>query len=219
MTIHYYGQSCFRLVMKPQGRATEDVTVFFDPFDKTIGLRPPQGNADIIFVSHHHPDHNNVAALKGNPVVIDTPGEYAIKGINVVGIDTFHDEENGAKRGRNTVFILEAEDLRICHLGDLGCDLTPAQIEEINGVDILFIPIGGTYTINGKKAAEIARKIEPALIIPMHYKLTGIAIDTSDENEFCTEMGTCQKQPVNKLTIKKKDLEGKHEEVMLLGME
>ena len=189
MQIQYYGHSCFKITTKPGGRATEDITIFFDPFGKELGIRPPQGQADIVFVSHQHFDHNNTSAIKGDPVIIETPGEYAVKGINVVGVEAFHDNENGAIKGRSTIFILEAEELKICHLGDLGCDLTGKQLEEIDGVDILFIPIGGNYTIDGKKAAELVRKIEPAIVIPMHFN------------------------------VKKKDLEEKKMEVVLMDNE
>jgi L-ascorbate metabolism protein UlaG (beta-lactamase superfamily) len=219
MQIQYYGQSCFKIVAKPAGRATEDVTVFFDPFDKEVGLRPPQGQADVVFVSHDHYDHNNVSAIKGDPIVINTPGEYAIKGINVVGVDSFHDNQEGTLQGHSTIFILETEDLKICHLGDLGCDLTGKQLEEIDGVDVLFIPVGGKYTIDGKKAAEIVHKIEPLLVIPMHYKVAGSTVDIDDEKSFCTVMGNCPKEKTAKLNIKKKDLEGKSMEVVLMDHE
>jgi L-ascorbate metabolism protein UlaG (beta-lactamase superfamily) len=219
MQIQYYGHSCFKLTTKPAGRATDDVTIFFDPFGKDLGLRPPQGQADVVFISHSHRDHSNVDALKGEPVVIDAPGEYAVKGINVVGIDSFHDNEEGAARGRSTIFILEAEDLKICHLGDLGCDLSGKQLEEIDGVDILFIPVGGKYTIDGKKAAELIRKVEPAIVIPMHYKVPGSTIDIDDEKVFCSAMGNCPKEKTAKLNIKKKDLEGKSMEIVLMNHE
>ena len=219
MQIQYYGHSCFKLTTKPAGRATDDVSIFFDPFGKELGLRPPQGQADVIFVSHAHHDHNNVDALKGDPVIIDAPGEYAIKGVNVVGLDSFHDNEEGAVRGHSTIFILEAEDLKICHLGDLGCDLSGKQLEEIDGVDVLFIPVGGKYTIDGKKAAELVRKIEPTIVIPMHYKVAGSTIDIDDEKVFCSALGNCPKEKTAKLNIKKKELEGRGMEVVLMDHE
>ncbi len=219
MLIQYYGQSCFKVTSKPGGRATDDIVLFFDPFGKDLGIRPPQGQADVVFVSHSHHDHNNIEALKGNPVIIDTPGEYAVKGINVVGIDSFHDMQQGADRGRSTIFILEAEDLKICHLGDLGSELTGKQLEEIDGVDVLFIPVGGNYTIDGKRATELIRKIEPAIVIPMHYKVAGSTAEIDDLQKFCAEMGNCPSEKVAKLNIKKKDLEGKSMEVVIMDHE
>lgn len=216
MQIQYYGQSCFKVTTKPAGRATEDVVFFMDPFEKELGIRPPQGQADVVFVSHDHYDHNNVSAIKGDPVVIDTPGEFAVKGINVVGVEAFHDNLEGAEKGKSTIYVLEVEDLKICHLGDLGTDLSGKQLEEIDGVDILFVPVGGNYTIDGKKAAEIVKKIEPAIVVPMHYKVDGIIEDIDDLTKFCSEMGNCPTEKIAKLTIKKKDLEGKNMEVVLM---
>jgi L-ascorbate metabolism protein UlaG (beta-lactamase superfamily) len=219
MNISYYGHSCFKITTKPAGRATDDVVIFTDPFDRSIGLRPPQGHADIVFVSHSHSDHNNASALKDDPIIIDVPGEYSAKGVNTIGIDTFHDKKEGAEKGRNTVFVFESEELRVCHLGDLGSELTSSQLEEIDGVDILFIPVGGKLTIDGKEAAELVRKIEPKIVIPMHYKVKGSNIDIADEKKFCAEMGNCPIQKTSKLTIKKKDLEGKNMEVVMMNIE
>jgi L-ascorbate metabolism protein UlaG (beta-lactamase superfamily) len=216
MLIQYYGQSCFKLTSKPGGRATDDIVLFFDPFDKNLGIRPPQGQANVVFVSHDHHDHNNTDALKGEPTIINTPGEYAVKGVNIVGMDAFHDMEEGKLRGRSTIFILEVEDLKICHLGDLGSDLTSKQLEEIDGVDILFIPVGGNYTIDGKKAAELIRKIEPSIAIPMHYKVSGSTAEIEDLKRFCDEMGNCPSEKTAKLNIKKKDLEGKKMEIIIM---
>lgn len=219
MQIQYYGHSCFKITTKPGGRATDDIVLFFDPFDKNLGIRPPQGQADVVFVSHSHRDHNNISAIKGDPIIIETPGEYAVKGINVIGLDSFHDNQEGSERGRSTIYILEAEELKICHLGDLGCDLTGKQLEEIDGVDILFIPIGGNYTIDGKKAAELVRKIEPRIIIPMHYKIAGSSAEIEDEKKFCNEMGNCPKEKIAKFNVKKKDLEEKKMEIVLMNHE
>lgn len=219
MNIQYYGHSCFKITAKPAGRGQDDVTIFIDPFDKSVGLRPPQGSADLALVTHDHYDHNNVSALRGEPRVIDIPGEYSVKGVNIIGITSFHDTKNGAERGLNTIYIAETEDIRICHLGDLGTELNEKQLDQIDGVDILMIPIGGKYTIDGEKAAEMAKKVEPGIIIPMHYKIKGSTIDLEDEKKFCNELGNCPQNKVSKLNIKKKDLEGKKMEIILMGIE
>ena len=219
MNIQYYGHSCFKITAKSSGRGSEDIAIFTDPFDKSIGLRPPQGNADMVLVSHDHHDHNNVEALKGEPRIIDIPGEYSVKGVNIIGISSFHDNKEGAERGLNTIFVLEAEDLRICHLGDLGCDLTEKQIEIISGVDVLMIPVGGKYILDSKTGSDIVKKIEPKIIIPMHYKINGIKLDIDDEKKFCNEIGNCPKEKVSKLNLKKKDLEEKKLEVILMSIE
>jgi len=220
MNIQYYGHSCFKLTTKPFGRGQNDVIIFFDPFKKELGLRPPQGSADLIMISHDHYDHDNRDALKGDPIILDIPGEYSVKGVNVIGINSNHDENDGKDRGKNTVFVFDSEDLRICHLGDLGEDLNSKQLDLINGVDILMIPIGGKYTIDFKKATDIIKKIEPAIVIPMHYKMPGSKItDIDDEKKFCNEIGNCPRVKVNKLNFKKKDLEGKSMEIVLMDIQ
>jgi len=216
MNIQYYGHSCFKVTAKPAGRGQEDVNIFLDPFDKSIGLRPPQGQSDIVLSSHDHFDHNNVTALKGEPRILDIPGEYSVKGVNIVGLQTKHGAD---KDVLNTVFILETEDIKICHLGDVGEELNEKQLEEINSIDILMIPVGGNFTIDAKKAKEIVKKIEPKIVIPMHYKMKGTTIKIDDEKKFCNEMGNCPKEKTSKLNIKKKDLEGKTMDVVIMDAE
>jgi L-ascorbate metabolism protein UlaG (beta-lactamase superfamily) len=216
MNIQYYGHSCFKITTKPTGRGGDDVIIFLDPFDKSIGLRPPQGIADLVLVSHDHKDHNNIQAIKGNPQIVNIPGEYSIKGVSITGISSYHDEKEGMERGLNTIYILESEELKICHLGDLGCDLNEKQLEKISGSDIVMIPIGGKYTIGAKKAVALIKKIEPAIIIPMHYKVNGLTVDIADEKEFCILMGDCPKEKNNKITLKKKDLVDKKMEIVLM---
>lgn len=219
MIIQYYGHSCFKITTKPAGRGREDVNIFIDPFDKSVGLRPPQGQADLALVTHNHPDHNNVSALKGEPRVIDIPGEYSVKGVNIIGINSYHDNQKGAQRGSNTIYVLETEDLRICHMGDLGSELSEKQYEAINGIDVLMIPVGGEYTLNGEAATKIVRKIEPKIVIPMHFKIKGSTLDIEDESGFCAEIGNCPKERLPKINLKKKDLEEKNMEVIIMGIE
>lgn len=217
MIISYYGHSCFKITTKPAGRGQEEVNIFLDPFDKKIGLRPPQGQADLVLVSHEHLDHNNVSVLKGEPAVINIPGEYSVKGINIIGIASSHG--NVEDPVPNTIHVLESEDIRICHLGDLGTDLSEKQLEEINGVDILMIPIGGKYTIDHKKAVELIKKIEPSITIPMHYRINGSTADIADEKKFCSEIGNCSKERPVKINMKKKDLVEKRMEVVIMGID
>lgn len=201
MVITWYGQSCFKI------QSGETVLVA-DPFDKAIGLTPPRGQVSVVTISHQHYDHNNLESLSAvDPFVVDGPGEYEIKGINILGVGTYHDAKEGKERGNNTAYVIEMENIRICHLGDLGQDkLTNEQLELLDGIDILMIPVGGIYTIDGEGASGIINQIEPKVAIPMHYKIQGLNIKLDGVEEFLKEMGSPKIQPTEKFTIKKKDL-------------
>ncbi len=183
MTINWYGQSCFRLESK-------GTSILIDPFSKEIGLRTPRLNDNIFLVTHEHYDHNNVEEVPVESFVIRGPGEYEKAGIRIEGIASYHDNTQGTQRGLNTIYILRAEDMRLCHLGDLGqAKLTDEQVEAIGDIDILFIPVGGKYTIDGKEAADVVKQIEPKIIIPMHYKVDGLNIDIDGSQKFLKEIG------------------------------
>lgn len=210
MVITWYGQSCFKI-------QNGETVVFTDPFAKEIGLTPPRGQANIVTVSHNHFDHNNHEALSGEPLIIDGPGEYEAKGVNIKGILSFHDDKEGQERGINTIYIIEIENIKICHLGDLGqSKLTAEQVEKINETDILMVPVGGAYTIDGETAVDIINQIEPRLVIPMHYKIPGLTVKIDGLDVFLKEMGIAKKETMDKLTLKKKDLpEGDMEVVVM----
>jgi L-ascorbate metabolism protein UlaG (beta-lactamase superfamily) len=215
MNIQYYGDYCFKITTKPFGRATEDIVIWTDPCDKSTGLRALQGQSDIIFLSHVNGVDAEAVGLKGEKIWVNSPGEYAVKGVNAFGIASYQDEESGALRGENTIFVFQAESMNICFLGALGHDLTPQQIEKIASVDILFIPVGNHGTLPIKQLDEVIRKIEPVLVIPMHYKMDGMTLDIDDEKAFCAEIGNCPSEKIAKFTIKKKDLENKSMEIVL----
>jgi L-ascorbate metabolism protein UlaG (beta-lactamase superfamily) len=211
MTINWYGHSCFKITN--QGG---HLTIITDPFDKSVGLTPPRGNADIVTVSHDHSDHNNIQAISGQPFIIDAPGEYEIKGIKIIGCSSYHDKKKGEERGLNTIYLMEIDKLRVCHLGDFGQErLTDRQLEALGQVDVLIVPVGGTYTIEAAEAVKVAEQLEPHLIIPMHYKLPGLKINLAGLDNFLKEMGLDKKPALDKLTIKKKDLAGKEMEVVI----
>jgi hypothetical protein len=216
MNIHSYGDYCLKITAKPGGRATDDLIIWVDPCDKSSGLRAPIGQADILFFSHVDGIDTEAVGLKGERVTIDTPGEYAIKGVNAFGITSFRDTEEGALRGQNTIFVLQVESMNLCFLGGLGHDLTPAQVEKIAAVDILFVPAGNRDTLSVKQLDEVIRKIEPAMVIPVHYRTDGMTLDLDDEKVFCGEVGNCPSEKVSKLSLKKKDLEGKSMEIVLM---
>ena len=213
MIITWIGHSCFRIQDKigPEG-----LTVITDPYDKETGLKPPNFEADVVSVSHDHNDHNNSSALRGDPFVINTPGEYDIKGIMVQGIPSFHDEAFGKERGGNIIYRIEMDDITIVHLGDLGHTLTDKQLEQLQGVDILLIPVGGKYTLGAQKAVTVVSQIEPRIIIPMHYKIDNLKIDLDEVNKFIKELGIKPTEE-DKLKINKKDLPQEGMELVVLN--
>jgi len=194
MDITWLGISCFRL----RGR---DGTVLTDPYAKAGGQSMGHPTADIVTISHRHSNHANVAGVGGAPKVVDGPGEYEIGGIVITGISTFHDAESGRKRGRNTAYLIELEDVLVCHLGDIGHIPTTEQIETMTDVDVLLVPVGGETTINAAQAVEVVNLIEPRIVVPMHY---GAGADTSKLDpveRFCREMGVKEWQSQSKLTV------------------
>jgi len=217
MIITWYGHSCFKIQTKPQ-RGSEEITIFTDPFDKSIGLKPPQGNADIVLVSHSHHDHNNTSALKGEPFIIDAGGEYSVKEILIEGINSYHDKEKGALRGLNTIYTIQSEDIKICHLGDLGHILSEDQVEKIGNVDILMIPIGGNYTLDAKEAEKVINQIDSKIIIPMHYKIDGLNLDIDTKDIFAKEVGLEVENGIKKFTLKSSDIKNTQNKVLFMNL-
>lgn len=198
MEILHLGHSSFKIIGK-------DITIITDPYDAAkVGLTFPRTEADVVTVSHDHYDHNAVGAIRGQNVCFDTPGEYEIKNSEIVGINSFHDDKDGAERGQNTIFSFRVDGVNICHLGDLGCPLTSAQLEKIDGVDILMIPVGGKVTIDSKAAAKVISEIEPKIVIPMHFR-AGKMADLDSLDTFLKEIGKTPRA-TDHLKIQKKDM-------------
>ena len=196
MDIIPLGHSSFKLKGKT-------VTLVTDPFNSTVtGIKFPKHTVcDIVTVSHAHEDHNDVSQLDGDPFVVQGAGEYDIKGVDIIGFTTEH---GGDKPVKNTVYRIEMEDLNIVHLGDVGRVLTAAEIDLLDGVDILFVPVGGTYTIDAAQAKKIIAEIEPKIVIPMHYDRSGIAFkDLAPVSAFLKEMEKEQVVAQPKLSISK----------------
>ena len=182
MEITWLGHSCFRL----RGREAAIVT---DPCAKSTGYSVGRPAADIVTVSHDHPGHNNVAAVAGSPLVVQGPGEFEIAGVLIMGIRTYHDDEKGERLGKNVAYVLELDDLRVCHLGDLGHVPTPEQVEELSGIDILLAPVGGNNTIGAAAAVETVSLLEPKLVLPMHYQTPAAKAQLDPLDRFLKEMG------------------------------
>ena len=142
-----------------------------DPYDSSCGYPVRVLKADAALVSHGHHDHNAVENLAGLQAVIDRAGEYTlVPGIRVTAVRGYHDDAEGTKRGETLLFLVEAEGLRIVHLGDLGCPLNDTQAEILKKPDVLMIPVGGFFTIDGRQAAETTKQLQARIVLPMHYK-------------------------------------------------
>ena len=165
MILEYLGHACFQLTL------TDGTIIVMDPYGSFYSYPLRSLRADICTVSHHHHDHDAVSSLTGNPVVLDSPGSHMPKaGIIIRGIPTYHDDVQGQKRGGNLVFLIEAEGLRIAHLGDLGHRLNPGQASALQDLDLLLIPVGGYYTIDAATAVNVMEDLAPRVTIPMHYR-------------------------------------------------
>ena len=205
MHIIWHGQSFFQI--QTSLNKGEQTTLAIDPFDESTGLKPPSFQADVLLITHDHADHNNKKAIKGTPFLIEGPGEYEVKEIAIQGIPSFHDEEEGKKRGANTIYLIEMEEMKVCHLGDFGQkELTEDQLEQIGDIDVLMVPVGGEFTLDAKGAAHVISQIEPKIVIPMHYAIPKLKIKLDEVDKFLKEIGKKSVVPQPKLLIKKKDL-------------
>ena len=208
MDIYYLGHSSFRL----RGR---EATVITDPFPKGLGYNLGRIAAQIVTVSHHHPNHDAVSSVVGTPTVVEGPGEYEISSVFITGVGTYHDREKGARRGKNTVYVVEMDDLTVCHLGDLGHVLTTDETELMSQVDVLLVPVGGVTSLDAASAAEVVTLLDPRIVIPMHYR-TPVA-DTALEGPegFFRQMGLKEPQAESKLSIAHSSLPSETQVVLL----
>ncbi|MFZ5631772.1 MAG: MBL fold metallo-hydrolase [Bacillota bacterium] len=178
MKILWLGHACFMIILS-NGKA-----VITDPFDQKLGYPVPNLAADFVTVSHQHFDHNAVKSVPGKPVVVQEEGRHSFAGITFTGVSSFHDNAGGGQRGKNTIFVIEAEGLRVCHLGDLGHVPDAGQAAKIGAVDILMVPVGGFYTIGPDQAVEVVDQLSPRVVLPMHYKTRYIELPISTADEF-----------------------------------
>ncbi len=199
MDISWLGHSCFRI-------KGAHATVITDPYSPDLGYSLGEPTARIVTVSHQHPGHSYVQGVGGEPKVVAGPGEYEISGVLIIGIATFHDGEEGRKRGKNTVYLIEVDGVSVCHLGDLGHVLTTEQVEEMENVDVLLLPVGGVSTIDASMAAEVVRQLEPKVVVPMHYKTEALSRELEPVDRFLKEAGVKDVNSQPKLSFTKPSL-------------
>lgn len=196
MDINWLGHSCFKI-------KGAQVTVITDPYSPDLGYSLGEPAAKIITVSHQHAGHSYVQGIGGEPKLVAGPGEYEISGVLIIGITTFHDDENGTRSGKNTAYLIEIDGITICHLGDLGHVLTSGQVEEMDNVDVLLLPVGGASTIDAAMAAEVVRQLEPKAVVPMHYQTEALKGKLEPVDGFLKEMGVGGMSPQSKLSFAK----------------
>ncbi|MBI2909821.1 MAG: MBL fold metallo-hydrolase [Chloroflexi bacterium] len=194
MEITWFGYSCFRLKGK-------EVVIITDPFGKSLGYNLGKQAADIVTVSHSHPNHSNVEGMGGKPRVLEGPGEYEIAGVFVSGIATCHDKAGGKERGKNTVYLLEIDEVTVCHLGDLGHIPSTEQVEEMTPVDVLLVPVGGGGTLGASEAMEVIGLLDPKIVIPMHYRTEDMTLELETAERFLKETGHKELSPQPRLVV------------------
>ena len=200
LQIRWHGHACWEI--------TNDKTLVTDPHDgKSIGIQAPNVMGDIILVSHDHYDHNSVKTVeKPDSKVVTDERKRNINDVEIMGIPSFHDEAYGAKRGNNIIYKFKMDGIRFCHLGDLGHELDENTVQQIGEVDVLFIPIGGTFTVDDRQAWNVINMIKPKIVIPMHYKIGGLSLPIAGIDPFL-EHNKYRIMPVgNEIEIDKDDL-------------
>ncbi len=200
MEIKYLGHASF-LIKNKEGK------LVMDPFDpKVVGLKFPKQEADVVTVSHSHPDHSLSSQIEGNPLVLDWPGQFEKKGIRIWGYGSFHDKKEGAERGENVLYKVETEGVSLLHCGDLGVIPTDEFIDEIGEVHVLMVPVGGKFSLDSTEAMALIKKVDPMIVIPMHYGRSELLIEgLAPLGDFLKKMGAENTEPVDKLVLKKED--------------
>ena len=183
MKITWLGHASFLVESKDGTR------VVTDPFeagsyDGAVGYSPISTHADVVTVSHEHADHNAVDSVTGDPEVVRDPAERTIKGIQIRGMSTFHDESKGQDRGRNNIYVMDVDGVKVVHLGDLGHVLSAEEVHELGKVDVLLAPVGGYYTIGPEEAKKTAEALGARVIIPMHYKTDALGFPIQPVDDF-----------------------------------
>ncbi len=181
MKITWLAHSCFLL------ESGEGVRLLMDPYNEHTGYEVKRLRANIVTTSHQHGDHANLKMVEDSIddyTLLNTTGSFSVKGFTVTGIASKHDAQDGAERGDNIIYLVECDGYRICHLGDLGHRLSRDQIAAIGRVDILMIPVGGTYTIDAQTARDVAVDLDATLVMPMHFKTEFCPYPIQSEQPF-----------------------------------
>ncbi len=213
MKIKWNGHACFTIT---SSEGTAIVTDPYEPgcFDGGIGYDAVDDKADVVLISHDHPDHNYTASLKGDPEVLHSTG--MAKNIDFATVDTCHDESGGTERGKNTLFAFSVDGLRIGFMGDLGHLLDDDQLKELGKIDILLVPVGGVFTIDADGAAKLIEQVKPRLVIPMHYKTEKCGFPIAEVDEFAKRMTNVKKTGKTEIEVKSGEVPASGPEVWVI---
>lgn len=199
MEITWIGHSCFRL----RGR---DMTLMMDPVPARLGYAAGRLEADVVTVSHAEPNHNAVETVGGSPRVVAGPGEYELSGVQIRGVATPRPAGQSRSVPRNTAYLIELDDVLVCHLGDCAVPLRADELAVLQDADVLLVPVGGHCTIDAAQAAEVAAQIAPKVVIPMHYRTDAARLDLDSVDRFCREMGVVDRVPQARLSVTRSSL-------------
>lgn len=183
MILKWYGHSCFSMAFQ------DGPTLVTDPFDDTVGYPLCRAQADAALISHDHFDHNAISTLAGRPEKISDAAARTLQSVEIHGIETFHDDVQGQKRGKNIVYVIRGDGISLAHLGDLGHMPDEAQLDALRGLDVMLVPIGGTFTIDTEQACQLLEKTRPRLAVAMHFKAPPNGFAISDETDFVRRTG------------------------------
>lgn len=211
MKIEYLGHSSFKLT------ESTGTSVVCDPYDSSVGFEMANVSADAITVSHGHYDHNNIKAIAGDPIILDKECSYDLPGVEIDAIKSFHDRQRGKQRGENLIFKFRMDGIDVCHLGDLGEDCSSELIDLLLPVNVLLIPVGGTYTITAEMAKEYVDRIMPDIVIPMHYKSKDCKLDIDKVDEFTSlfDEECVEELDGNELSLMRSDFDGETKVIVL----
>ena len=214
MKIKWYGHSAF-LVTSDQG-----VKIITDPYESgayggQLSYGKIKDQADVVLTSHDHADHNDSKSLPGSPEIVKGTGAKTAKGISIKGISTYHDPSKGSERGANTIFTFTVDGIKVCHLGDLGHILSEKELAEIGSIDILFIPVGGYFTIDAKEATRVAEQIKPKVLIPMHFKTEKCGFPITPVEDFLKGKSNPKRPKASEIPFEKKTLPQQMEIIVL----
>lgn len=205
MEITWYGLSCFRLTER------KHATVVTDPYNGKLGLPGLKLKADVVTISHHAPGHNYADGVSGTQHTLDGPGEYEIGNVFITGIVT----KGAAQTYENVIYLFDYDGLKIAHLGDLDKVPTQTEIEALEEVNVLLLPVGGGNSLNAAQASELVSLLEPNIVVPMHYQLPGLTLELEGIDRFLKEMGVTDPTEEDSLKISLGNLPEETETVIL----